>query len=426
MTDEQGRVVVIGAGFAGLAVAKGLLGSGAHVTVIDKRNFHLFQPLLYQVATGGLSPANIATPVRSLFRGDPRFHVRMGEVTAIDLQARHVLLAGEETPIPFDTLIVATGMHTQYFGNDGWAELAPGLKTIEDALDIRTRVLSAFERAETETDARKRARDLTFAVVGGGPTGVELAGAIAEIAHYTLKGEYRSYDPENTRVFLLEGSKTILPMYDEMLRDRARTDLVKLGVTVRENTLVTNITADGVTVKLDGQEEVIEAGTVVWATGVAASPLARMLGEAAGVTVDRSGRVEVTPALTLPGYDNVYVLGDMAHTKDETGNPLPALASVALQQGKYVARVLRAQMADKPAPEPFRYIDRGTMATIGRAAAIADLRGLRLTGFIGWLSWLFVHLILLIEFRNRLMVLITWAWGFFTRNRFARLITDEG
>ncbi|MBW4435543.1 MAG: NAD(P)/FAD-dependent oxidoreductase [Pleurocapsa minor GSE-CHR-MK-17-07R] len=426
MTGEQGRVVVIGAGFAGLAVAKGLLGSGAHVTVIDKRNFHLFQPLLYQVATGGLSPANIATPVRSLFRGDPRFHVRMGEVTAIDLQARHVLLAGEETPIPFDTLIVATGMHTQYFGNDGWAELAPGLKTIEDALDIRTRVLSAFERAETETDPAKRARDLTFAVVGGGPTGVELAGAIAEIAHYTLKGEYRSYDPENTRVFLLEGSKTILPMYDEMLRDRARTDLAKLGVTVRENTLVTNITADGVTVKVDGQEEVIEAGTVVWATGVAASPLARMLGEAAGVTVDRSGRVEVTPVLTLPGYDNVYVLGDMAHTKDEAGNPLPALASVALQQGKYVARVLRAQMTDKPAPEPFRYIDRGTMATIGRAAAIADLRGLRLTGFIGWLSWLFVHLILLIEFRNRLMVLITWAWGFFTRNRFARLITDEG
>lgn len=426
MTGEQGRVVVIGAGFAGLAVAKGLLNSGAHVTVIDKRNFHLFQPLLYQVATGGLSPANIATPVRSLFRDDPRFHVRLGEVTAIDLQARHVLLLDEETPIPFDTLIVATGMHTQYFGNDQWAELAPGLKTIEDALDIRTRVLSAFERAETETDALKRVRDLTFAVVGGGPTGVELAGAIAEIAHYTLQGEYRSYDPENTRVFLLEGSKTILPMYDEMLRDRARADLAKLGVTVRENTMVTNITADGVTVKVDGHEEVIEVGTVVWATGVAASPLARMLGEAAGVTVDRSGRVEVTPALTLPGYDNVYVLGDMAHTKDGAGNPLPALASVALQQGKYVARVMRAKMADKPVPGPFRYIDRGTMATIGRAAAIADLRGLRLTGFIGWLSWLFVHLILLIEFRNRLMVLITWAWGFFTRNRFARLITGEG
>jgi NADH dehydrogenase len=233
---------------------------------------------------------------------------------------------------------------------------------------------------------------------------VELAGAIAEIAHYTLEGEYRSYNPEHTRVYLLEGSKTILPMYDERLRDRARADLARLGVTVRENTLVTNITPDGVTVRVGDDEAFIEAATVVWATGVTASPLARMLGEASGAAVDRSGRVEVTPNLTLPGFDNVFVL----------------------QQGKYVAKVIRARRTGATAPGPFHYVDRGSMATIGRAAAIADLRGLRLTGFIGWLSWLFVHLILLIEFRNRLMVLITWAWGFFTRNRFARLITDEG
>jgi NADH:ubiquinone reductase (H+-translocating) len=425
MSAGQEHVVVIGAGFAGLAVAKGLMGSGARVTVIDKRNFHLFQPLLYQVATGALSPANIATPVRSLFKRDPRFHVRLDEVTAIDLQSRQVMLADSDTPVSFDTLVVATGMQTQYFGNEHWAALAPGLKTVEDALEIRTRVLSAFERAETETDPAQMQRDLTFVVVGGGPTGVELAGAIAEIAHYTLEGEYRSYNPEHTRVYLLEGSKTILPMYDEMLRDRARADLARLGVTVRENTLVTNITPDGVTVKVNDGEEFIEAATVVWATGVTASPLARMLGEASGAAVDRSGRVEVTPSLTLPGHD-VFVLGDMANTRDEKGSPLPALASVALQQGKYVAKVIRARRAGAPAPGPFHYVDRGSMATIGRAAAIADLRGLRLTGFIGWLSWLFVHLILLIEFRNRLMVLITWAWGFFTRNRFARLITDEG
>ena len=419
------QIVIIGSGFTGLAVAKGLAGAHCRVTVIDKRNFHLFQPLLYQVATGALSPANIATPIRAVLKRARNVTVLLGEVVEIELAARLVMLASGET-VQYDTLILAPGVQTQYFRHPEWEPLAPGLKSIEDALTIRRQVLSAFEHAEVAGSPAERERDLTFVVVGGGPTGVEMAGAIAEIARYTLRGEFRRSDPAAAKILLVEGGPNILPVYTPKLRERAARDLMGMGVTVRTGTTVVSIEPDGVQLATGDQTEFVPASVVVWAAGVKAAPWTTALAGEAGIKTDRMGRYIVLPDLSLPGRPGIFVAGDLAHCKGENGEPLPALGSVAVQQGKYLAKVIRARIAGRTAPPAFRYVDRGTMATIGRAAAIADLHFIRLTGFLGWLSWLFVHLMLLVEFRSRLVIFFTWAWCYFTRNRYSRLITGGG
>ncbi|MFN8378535.1 MAG: NAD(P)/FAD-dependent oxidoreductase [Anaerolineae bacterium] len=418
------QVVLIGAGFTGLAVAKGLAGKRCRVTVIDKRNFHLFQPLLYQVATGGLSPAHIATPIRAKLKKARNETVLLGEVVDVDVAARRVKLASG-VEVAYDTLVIAPGLQTQYFGHPEWEPLAPGLKSIEDALTIRSHVLAAFERAEVEDSPAARERDLTFVLVGGGPTGVEMAGAIAEIAHYTLRGEFRRIDPSSANILLIESGPHILPMYAPVLRERAVQDLSGMGVSVRTDTRVTSITPEGVQLTKGDHTEFVPASVVVWAAGIKAAPWTASLAEQAGLETDRLGRFVVGPDQSLPGHPEIFVAGDLAHSKGSDGEPLPALGSVAVQQGKYVARVIRARLEGRTPPPAFRYVDRGTMATIGRSAAIADFHFVRLTGILGWMAWLFVHLMLLVEFRNRLTVFGTWAWSYVTRNRFARLITGE-
>lgn len=421
-TTTPHRVVIIGAGFAGLAAAKGLANAPVEVTLIDKRNFHLFQPLLYQVATGALSPANIASPIRSLFKRAGNVAIILGEVVAVDTAACTVSLADGDA-YDYDTLVLAPGVVTQYFAHPEWERLAPGLKTVEDAITVRSRVLAAFERAEMSDDPAQRERELTFIVVGGGPTGVEMAGAIAEIARFTLRGEFRRIDPGAARIVLVEAGPTILPMYSEDLRERARRDLRRLGVEVREGVRVTDISPDGVTLATGDQANLTPTVTTVWAAGTQTPAWSRAIAEQLGAELDRGGRIVVLPDLSVPGHPEVFVAGDLANVKDEAGKPLAPLGSVAQQQGRYLAKVIRARAVGGEAHPAFHYVDRGTMATIGRAAAIADLRFARLTGFIGWLAWLFVHLMLLVEYRNRVIVFLTWAWSYVTRNRFARLIT---
>lgn len=416
--------MIVGAGFAGLAVAKGLARKRCRVTVIDKRNFHLFQPLLYQVATGALSPAQITTPIRAKLKKAGNITVLRGEVVAVDVTARRVTLA-DGVVISYDTLVLAPGMQTQYFRHPEWETLAPGLKTIEDALTIRRHILAAFERAEAREAPAEQERELTFVVVGGGPTGVEMAGAIAEIAHYTLRGEFRRIDPSSAKIFLVEGGTSILPSYVPALRERAARDLTQMGVTVRTQTLVTAILPEGVQLTQGEQSEFVPAAAVIWAAGIKAAPWAEAMAEQAGIETDRIGRFVVQPDLSLPGHPEIFVAGDLAHRTGGDGQPLPTLGSVAVQQGKYLAKVIRARLDGRTAPGDFRYVDRGTLATIGRSLAVADFHFIRLTGLPGWLAWLFVHLMLLVEFRNRLIVLFTWAWSYFTRNRFARLITGD-
>lgn len=417
------RVVIIGGGFGGLTAAKHLRRAPVHVTLLDRNNFHLFQPLLYQVATGALSPANIASPLRGILRGSRNTFVMMAEVADIDVARRRVLLQGGDS-VPYDTLIVAAGASHSYFGNDAWAQIAPGLKTIDDAIEIRARVLSAFEHAELETDSARAAALLTFIVVGAGPTGVELAGALAEIAHYTLRNNFRHINPASARILLLEGGDRVLPAYPPDLSQRALDDLTRMGVTVRLNCLVTDVREGSVTVRCGGDEQTILAHTVLWAAGVQASPLARTLAQATGAETDRAARILVQPDLTLPGHPEIFVIGDMANYSHQTGKPLPGVAPVAMQQAKYAVALIQRRLRGDSAPaSPFRYFDKGNMATIGRAAAVADLYVVRFTGFLGWLSWLFIHLILLVEFQNRMLVLFQWAWNYVTRNRSARLIT---
>lgn len=432
MTRRPGEVVIVGGGFGGLYAARQFRKAPASlgVTVIDRRNFHLFQPLLYQVATGGLSPANIAAPIRAVLKRQANCRVILAEVTDFDLAARRVRLADGE--VPYDYLIIAAGSRHHYFGHDEWERLAPGLKTIEDATEIRRRFLLAFEQAERATDEAERRRWLTFVVVGGGPTGVELAGAMRELAHDTLRHNFRSFDPDLARIILVEGTDRVLPPYPPPLSARARAALERLGVAVMTDAQVTDVEPDSVTLCVGNETQRIETRTVFWGAGVLASPLAGALARASGAKFDRSGRVIVEPDLTLPGHPEVFVIGDMAHFGHQGGQPLPAVARVAMQQGKYAARRIlerhRAQMAGTPPPKakPFRYFDLGTMATIGRNAAVADLRGLYLWGFLAWLVWLFVHLLFLIQFQNRLLVLFQWAWNYWTRNRAARLITGVG
>jgi NADH:quinone reductase (non-electrogenic) len=414
MQENMPRVVVIGAGFGGLEATRALAKLPLHITLIDRKNHHTFQPLLYQVATAGISPGEIAAPIRWILRGRENVEVLMDEVTGFDLERKLVRLPDLE--IPYDYLVVAAGARHSYFGRDEWAPLAPGLKTIEDALDIRRRVLLAFELAEREAAAGQPQSMLNFVIVGGGPTGVELAGTLAEIAHQVLKNEFRSIDPKLTRILLLEGGPRILPAYSPDLSASAVRQLQKLTVEVRAPAMVTKIEPGAVWV---GNEQ-IPATVILWAAGVAASSLGKKL----GAPIDRAGRVLVNPDLTLPNHPEVFVIGDLATLKDEHGKPLPGVAPVAMQEGRYVAKAIASDLKKSPR-KSFHYFDKGSLATIGRAAAVAEIRKLHISGYLAWLAWLFVHIFFLIGFRNRLIVLIQWAWSYFTYERGARLITGD-
>lgn len=413
MENRRPRVVVVGAGFGGLEVARRLARKPVALTVVDRRNHHTFQPLLYQVATAGLSPAEIAAPIRWIFRGHP-VEVLLDEVTSVALPERRLQTQGGE--LSYDYLVLAAGASHAYFGHDEWAAVAPGLKTVEDALEIRRRVLLAFELAELDATWRRPARPLTFVIVGAGPTGVELAGTLAEIARQVLRHEFRAIDPARARVLLLEGGPRVLSSYPEPLSDSAERQLRRLGVEVRTDTRVTSL-EPGVVVTDD---ERIAAAVVLWAAGVRAAPVATTL----GVPLDRAGRVLVEPDLSLPGHPEVFVIGDMAALQDARDAWLPGVAPVAMQQGRAVARTILADLAGKPR-RPFRYVDKGSLATIGRSAGVAVLGRWRLSGFIAWLAWLFVHVFFLIGFRNRLVVMLQWAWSYFTFERSARLITGN-
>jgi NADH:ubiquinone reductase (H+-translocating) len=456
-TEPTPRVVIVGAGFGGLNAARSLERAPVQVTIIDRRNYHTFQPLLYQVATAGLSPGEIAEPIRSIFRFNKNIEVLMSEVTGFDLSRRTVETA--DTEIPYDYLIVAAGASHAYFGHENWEPLAPGLKTIEDALEIRRRVLLAFELAEREAHAGESPRPLNFVVVGGGPTGVELAGTLAEIARHALSHEFRSINPAHTHILLIEGGPRVLPTYAEDLSRSAEDQLHHLGVEVRTSTMVTQVEPGAVMLG----DTRLSATVILWAAGVAASPLGKKL----GVPTDRAGRVQVQPDLSLPSHPEVFVIGDLAALKDEHGNMLPGVAPVAMQQGRFVANLIRKEIksehvgtaalgrpversstvstpkresdvipnaagahataAEEPvfSRPPFHYWDKGSLATIGRAAAVAQFGKLHISGFIAWLSWLFVHIFFLIGFQNRILILIQWAWSYITFERGARLITGS-
>ncbi len=417
--DARGKphVVIVGGGFAGLNAAKGLADAPVRVTLIDRRNHHLFAPLLYQVATAQLSPANIAQPIRSILRGQHNTTVILDEVTAIDSEGQSVVLASGGT-LRYDFLIVAVGATHSYFGRDEWAPLAPGLKTLEDAINIRGRILMAFEEAETEPDPARREALLTFIVIGGGPTGVELAGAIGEIAKYTLAHDFKHINTKGTKILLLEGLPRILPMFPEELSAAAEADLGKFDVQVRTGSLVTAIDKGGVNIG----DERIDAATVIWAAGVQVSPLTKALGEIA--ELDRAGRVAVERELHIPGHPDIFVLGDAAGIKTAEGKPVPGVAPAAMQQGKWAAsNIIRAVNGEAYAP--FKYIDRGSLATIGRNQAVASVKGRNFNGFIAWILWMFVHVFYLNGLRNRAMVISQWAFGYFRFGRNARLITGD-
>jgi NADH dehydrogenase len=419
-TVRRHQVVIVGGGFAGLHAATSLRDAPVQVTLVDRRNFHLFSPLLYQVATGALSPANIAAPLRDLLKKQKNTRVLLGEVVDFDIINHKVILSDGE--LDYDTLIVAVGVCHHYFGNEHWEALAPGLKTIEDATEIRRRVLEAFEVAERETNREEQEKWLTFVIVGGGPTGVELAGALGEIAHHTLRHNFRQVDPSRARIILLEGMDRILPTYPPDLSANATKSLAKLGVTVLTSALVTAVQPGCVTVRSGAQDIQIAARTVLWAAGMQGSPLGRKLAEATGAPLDRAGRLIVEADLTAPGHPELFVVGDLAHFSHQSGKPLPGVAQVAMQQGSYVARLIRARLEGSSLP-PFHYRDYGNMATIGRAAAVAELGRLHFHGWLGWMMWLFVHLIHIVQFQSRVLVLVQWGWNYFTRSRGARLIT---
>ncbi len=426
---QRHRVVIVGGGFGGLYCAKALRRAPVDVTLIDRRNFHLFQPLLYQVATGGLSPANIAYPLRAALKRHRHTRVLLAEVVDFDLVARRVIL--RDGHADYDTLVVAAGAANHYFGNEHWAGAAPGLKTIEDATHMRSRILSAFEIAEREPDSVRQRAWLTFVVIGGGPTGVELAGALAEIARDTLRHEFRRIDPGAARILLVEGQARILTSYPPHLSEQAAKSLRRLGVCVRLGAIVHDMGSDHVLLRAGETIERIDARTVLWAAGVRAAPLAEALAKAAGATQDRSGRLITEPDCTLARHPDVFVIGDMARCEAADGQPLPGVAPVAMQQGAFVARVIRSRLDRDGRPpgagtaERFRYRNRGSMATIGRAAAVADLGWIRFSGYAAWLAWLLLHVAFLIEYQNRALVLLQWAWNYFTWGRSARLIVDR-
>lgn len=408
------HIVIIGAGFGGLNAALKLIRHSVRITIIDRRNHHTFQPLLYQVATAGLSPGEIASPIRGIFRGGRNIEVVLGEVQDFDLDRRVVKLAGRE--LSYDYLIVAAGASHAYFGHDEWQPLAPGLKTIEDALEIRRRVLLAFELAERRAASGGGQVQLNFVVVGGGPTGVELAGTLSGIARRALADEFNSIDPKQTRTILLEGGPRVLPAYPEDLSRSAEAQLRELGVEVHTSAMVTGIEPAAV---IMGQTRV-PAAVIIWAAGVAASPLGKKL----GAQTDRSGRVLVNPDLSIPGHDHVFVIGDLASLKQDNGQPVPGLAPAAIQEGKATARNIVRDLEGKPRKD-FHYLDKGSLATIGRAAAVGEFGKVHISGFLAWVAWLSVHIFFLIGFRNRILVLIQWAWSYFTYEQGAQLITGD-
>jgi NADH:ubiquinone reductase (H+-translocating) len=415
------HVVILGGGFGGLYAAKALSGH-AKVTLIDKRNFHLFQPLLYQVATGSLSPGEIAAPLRSLLRGHPDTFVVMDEAVGLDADQRRVLLV-HEAPIEYTHLIVATGASNTYFGHDEWAAVAPGLKSIEDATAMRHKILAAFEAAEREPDPAQRRAWLTFVVVGAGPTGVELAGALAEIARDTLRRDFRHFRSEESRILLLDTSPYVLPAYPVDLSQQAARQLIRLGVRPRTNVRVVAMDAEGLTLQTPDGEEGLPTRTVLWAAGVKPSAFGAVLAERAGAKLNRQGQVMVAPDLSIAGRPEIFVIGDMAFLEQD-GKPLPGVAPVAMQEGRYVAGLIRAQ-AEGRTVAPFRYRDKGSLAVIGRASGVADFGRLHFHGWPAWLLWLFVHLMYLAQFRNRVLVFIRWGFQYLSFDRGARLITGE-
>lgn len=421
--DDLHKVVIVGGGFGGLYAARALRNTPAvDVTMIDRRNFHLFQPLLYQVATGELSPADIAFPLRGVLADQMNTRVLLGEVTDIDPQRRCVVMGDAEEP--YHSLIVATGARNHYFGHDNWADNAPGLKSLEEATVIRHRILYAFEAAEREPDAAARQKWLTFLIVGGGPTGVELAGAMGEIANDTLRGDFRTIKPEEARILLLDGGDRLLSPFLPVLSQKAEAALINLGVRTRVGVKVVGIDSEGATIETDRGTEHIAARTVVWAAGVTGSPLGRILGERTGAEVDRAGRVVVDQYCNVAGHPEIFAIGDIASFRDKNGKLLPGVAPTAMQQGKYAATVIKRRLARKPV-DGFEYVDKGSLAVIGRASAVAQFPRFHFSGIIAWLLWLFIHLMYLVGFQNRLIVFIRWGFNYITHNRGARLITGE-
>ena len=421
---QRYRVVILGGGFGGLNAAQALKRSPVEVTLIDRRNFHLFQPLLYQVATGSLSPGEIAAPLRSVLSRQRNVRVLLGEAVDVDPLARRVLLRDGEA-IGYDALIVATGMQPSYYGHDAWGEWAPSLKTVEDATAMRHKILYAFERAERAASEEEVRAWLTFVLVGAGATGLELAGALAEIARQTLKNDFRRIQPQEAQIILMEGGPRVLPGYPEDLSATAEKLVTRLGVQVWKNVQVTEIDGDGVTCRSGEEARRIAAKTVLWAGGVQATEFGRKIAERTGAETDRSGRLKVRADLSVPSFPQIYIIGDLALVHRADGRPLPGVAPVAMQEGTYAARAIREGLASAVPRPAFRYRDKGDMAVIGRAAAVANLFGIHLSGWPAWLVWLFVHLLYIVEFQSRVLVLIQWAFEYWTFNRGARLITGS-
>jgi NADH:ubiquinone reductase (H+-translocating) len=420
--SERRKVVVLGGGFGGLSAAQHLRSNLVDVTLIDRRNYHLFQPLLYQVATGSLSAGEIAYPLRGVLSRQKNTRVWLGTVVDVDPNSKHVTLA-DGNSVPYDSLIVATGSQTSYFGHNEWQDWAPGMKSIEEATAIRHKILYAFEVAERMADPEQRRAWLTFVIVGAGPTGVELSGAIAEIAQQTLKNDFRSINPEEAKIVLLDGAPRVLMPFPESLSEKAHRSLDRLGIQVRCSAMVKHIDDGGVTIESAGKTESIAAKTIVWAGGITASPLGKILASRTNAETDKAGRVKVKPDLTIPNYPDIYVIGDLASATDEKGKPLPGLAQVAMQGGTYAARTIMRKVKGQPELHPFHYFDKGSLAVIGRASAVADVFGAHLSGYIAWLVWAFIHLLYLVTFQSRILVFVQWAIQDLTFSRGARLIT---
>src|SRR5438128_9243913 len=422
--DQKHRVVILGGGFGGLAAAQKLKRAPVEVTLIDRRNFHLFQPLLYQVATGSLSPGEIAAPLRGVLSKQKNTRVLLGEAVDVDPEAKRVILR-DGASFEYDSLVVATGTQTSYYGNDSWRKWAPRLKSVEEATAIRHKILYAFERAERAATPQEARDWLTFVIVGAGATGLELSGALAEIARETLRHDFRRIDPQKARIILMEGAPRVLGPFPEDLSAKAEKLVTRLGVEVIKGVMVTNIGGQGVTFKRGDSSETLSAKTVLWAGGVTATPFGRRLAERTMSESDRGGRIKVNGDLTITNLPDIFIIGDLAHPVDEKEAPLPGVAQVAMQGGAYAARVLRARVEGKRVPPPFHYFNKGEMAVIGRAAAVANIFGIHLSGLLAWLMWLFIHLIYIVEFQSRIQVFVQWGFEYFTFRRGARLITGE-
>ena len=420
--EPNHKVVILGGGFGGLAAAQKLKRAPVEVTLIDRRNFHLFQPLLYQVATGSLSPGDIAAPLRSVLSRQKNARVLLGEAADVDPEAKRVILRDGDT-YPYDTLIVATGSQTSYYGNDSWRQWAPSLKSVEEATAIRHKILYAFERAERAATEEEARAWLTFVIVGAGATGLELSGALAEIARETLRHDFRKIRPQEARILLLEGAPRVLGGYPEDLSAKAERLLKRLGVEVIKGVLVTQIGADGVTFKRGESTESLATRTVLWAGGVTSTPFGERLATRTKAETDRSGRIKVERDLTIPKYPDIFIIGDLAHAEEENGTPLPGVAQVAMQGGAYAAKTIRARLKGKPQVRPFHYFNKGDLAVIGRAAAVANIFGVHVSGWPAWLIWLFIHLMYIVEFQSRVLVFIQWGFEYLTFSRGARLIT---